>query len=345
LLKNSPNGASCLDGTPPGYYYAPGSGKGMSSWYIHHMGGGWCTTMETCYDRSFQGLGSTNGYPDTYDLDDGYFSEDPAVNPLMATWNKSLFIYCDGSSFSGNNQTVTVYKNRPLYFRGFMNLNAYLTNLKETYPTFNTATDVVISGCSAGGLATFLHLDWWRDQFPSSTKVVGLQDSGFFLDYQAYGPALRWVFNQMNCSDGVNQKCIQHYQENSSSCIFAEHTSRYIETPIFHMQSKYDAWQVICILGKGDATSINQYGNLLRKKLLRSSLSNYKNGAFLDSCYHHCGCWDEISIKGQEVSKAFQTFYNTGYFREIDESQYPCDCCNCAWNIHSNNTIPDWCLA
>ena len=52
------------------------------------------------------------------------------------------------------------------------------------------ATDVVISGVSAGALAVYLTLDRWcerlREVAPSAT-CVGLPDSGFFLDYQAPG--------------------------------------------------------------------------------------------------------------------------------------------------------------
>ena len=43
------------------------------------------------------------------------------------------------------------------------------------------ATDVVVSGCSAGGLATYLHVDDWASMFSKSVKVVGMPDSGFFL--------------------------------------------------------------------------------------------------------------------------------------------------------------------
>ena len=52
------------------------------------------------------------------------------------------------------------------------------------------ATDVVISGCSAGGLATFLHCDHWAAAIDKATtaetgagaKVACMPDSGFFLD-------------------------------------------------------------------------------------------------------------------------------------------------------------------
>ena len=37
----------------------------------------------------------------------GYFSIDPQQNPLMYNWNAVILRYCDGGSFSGNNETVT----------------------------------------------------------------------------------------------------------------------------------------------------------------------------------------------------------------------------------------------
>merc|ERR1711957_1089467 len=67
------------------------------------------------------------------------------------------------------------------------------------------ATDLVVSGCSAGGLATFLHTDQWCDalkSYNSSAKCVGLPDSGFFLDYQDA---------QVTCKpDGVDKWYIHH---------------------------------------------------------------------------------------------------------------------------------------
>jgi len=46
----------------------------------------------------------------------------------------------------------------------------------------------LLSGCSAGGLASILHCDEFRTLFPSSTKVKCLSDAGLFMD--AYFPNL-----------------------------------------------------------------------------------------------------------------------------------------------------------
>ena len=93
--------------------------------------------------------------------------------------------YCDGGSFSGNNETVTTYQNTSLYFRGKRVREAAYASLLAS--GLDKATDVVISGCSAGGLATYLHTDQWCDAIRAAApgvKCVGMPDSGFFLDHQ-----------------------------------------------------------------------------------------------------------------------------------------------------------------
>ena len=44
------------------------------------------------------------------------------------------------------------------------------------------ADQALLAGCSAGGLASVLHCDEFRDLFPDSTKVKCLSDAGLFLD-------------------------------------------------------------------------------------------------------------------------------------------------------------------
>lgn len=40
----------------------------------------------------------------------------------------------------------------------------------------------LLSGCSAGGLASVLHCDKFADLFPKTTKVKCVGDAGLFLD-------------------------------------------------------------------------------------------------------------------------------------------------------------------
>ena len=115
--------ALCLDGTPAGYYWRPGSGDGATKWYIHHEGGGWCQ-METplqnwpndnCLDRANNSnptawlarLGTLTADPPSQVWDVAYSSApDPAINPLMHNWNSVYLRYCDGGTFTGDSTTT-----------------------------------------------------------------------------------------------------------------------------------------------------------------------------------------------------------------------------------------------
>ena len=155
--KTGPDHAACLDGSAPLYYHRPGTGDGKNKWYIHHEGGGWCYNLEDCAGRAKGALGSTTPAVSkdtkTSNLGGGYFSTDPKVSPQMYNWNHVFLRYCDGGSFSGSNATSTEVKGQTLWFRGKHVLKAMATDLL-TNRDLKSSTDVVISGCSAGGLAT-----------------------------------------------------------------------------------------------------------------------------------------------------------------------------------------------
>jgi hypothetical protein len=322
-------GAVCIDGTPPAYYFRQGTGSGAKKWYIHHEGGGWCESVPDCYGRSKTDLGSSANYKATMDLGGGYFSNDPAANPMMYNWNVAYLKYCDGGSFSGNNETATVYQGNNLYFRGFRNLKAIFEDLSSNHG-LNVATDVVVSGCSAGGLATYLHVDWWRERLPQKAHVVGMPDSGFFLDYESashYHTGMIWVFNTMNATDGVNQDCIKGHPSDPWKCFFAEHTCPFIKTPTFPLQPEYDSWQIDNDLNSHDPVKINQYGAILTTLMKLNLLNRPQHGVFLDSCEHHCGGWGSIKIDGENQAQAFQNFYEGRKKVYIQGKDYPCTPC------------------
>ena len=85
--------AVCLDGSPGLYYHLPGTGTGVDKWYIHLEGGGWCSSVAACQGRSLTNLGSSANYTTTVSMNSGYFSLDPAANPLMYNWNVVYFKY------------------------------------------------------------------------------------------------------------------------------------------------------------------------------------------------------------------------------------------------------------
>lgn len=337
------SGSRCLDGSQPGYYLSKGHSDGINKWHIHHMGGGWCWDLRDCYERSKTYLGSTNiWWPRSgYDISGwgGYLSRDYKINPLMWNWNHVFLIYCDGGSFSGNNMTKTFYNGTELFFRGFRNLMNFKLDLQQRHSFFK-ATDIVISGSSAGGLATYLHLDWWahgtdvENMWRKSCRVIGLPDSGFFIDHNPlYSTKMRWVFDQMNIKGGLkivlNDDCIKS-QKIESNCIFPEYIIPHIRTPFFAIQSIFDSWQLTLEGYKeGNIKEINDYGVMFRERFISTVICENRNNIFLDSCYHHGGKWNEIIINNTNVGLAFQRFYNNGQdIKEyIQNESHPCEKC------------------
>ena len=75
---------------------------------------------------------------------------------------------------------------KPLYFRGHRILKAVLSTLSAKYG-LSAATEVLLTGCSAGGLSTYLHADFVHDSLtavaPQLAKFKAAPISGFFLDH------------------------------------------------------------------------------------------------------------------------------------------------------------------
>lgn len=142
-------------------------------------------------------------------------STDPAQNPLMYNWNAVELRYCDGASVSGDKPTPTNVSGTMLHFRGRAILDAEIKSILVDRG-MNKASDVVVSGCSAGGLATFLHCDYWAAGIANATggaaKVACMPDSGFFLDEDRgpkYHSNMKNVYTfQESSSAGLNAACV-----------------------------------------------------------------------------------------------------------------------------------------
>jgi hypothetical protein len=104
LIKASQeNGAVCLDGTTPNYYFRPGFAGGQNKFIVFIKGGGWCSGVssppvanctESCLYRSQMDLGSSNFDQAYLDYDRGDLSTNPNVNPLTYNWNAVYIMYC-----------------------------------------------------------------------------------------------------------------------------------------------------------------------------------------------------------------------------------------------------------
>lgn len=57
--------------------------------------------------------------------------------------------------------------------------------INEFYERMNKGNTVIVSGCSAGGLAAYYWVEYFRDVLPLNVKVLGVPDSGIFIDMKS----------------------------------------------------------------------------------------------------------------------------------------------------------------
>lgn len=80
---------------------------------------------------------------------------------FFASWTKVIVNYCDGSIHQGYVEEPIQYKDTHLYFRGAANVRSHLEWLAKEYG-LRDAERVMLTGVSAGGMATFLWSDYVR---------------------------------------------------------------------------------------------------------------------------------------------------------------------------------------
>ncbi|KAK9147175.1 hypothetical protein Sjap_007078 [Stephania japonica] len=351
LIKGADaKGAVCLDGTLPGYHLHPGFGSGANSWLIQLEGGGWCNSIRNCVYRKTTRRGSSKFMEKQIPFT-GILSDKPEENPDFYNWNRVKLRYCDGASFSGDGQDEALQ----LYFRG---QRIWLAGMEELMAHgMRSADQALLSGCSAGGLASILHCDEFRELFPATTKVKCLSDAGLFLDAidvsgnrtmrNFYGGVVKLQGVQKN----LPRSCTD--QLDPTSCFFPQNLIDNIKTPLFLLNAAYDAWQVQESLAPRAADPNNDWHDCklnhaqckvsqiqflqdFRNQMLDAikgvSKSN-KNGLFINSCFAHCqserqDTWfadDSPMIRDKSVALSVGDWFFDRVGVSAIDCPYPCD--------------------
>ncbi len=176
--------AKCLDGSPGAYYIWQGDPQRV---LLFIEGGGWCgdndlaSTTENCYQRSKTDLGSSTGYKPTQTFSQGILSDHP--ENYFNGWTRVFLKYCDGSGHQGTRSEPVLYKGAQLFFRGQNITLAQFESINKSNKIFtNAVTNLVLTGESAGGLATFHWTNYLASKLAKETKFWSIPDSGVFID-------------------------------------------------------------------------------------------------------------------------------------------------------------------
>jgi hypothetical protein len=316
---------ACLDGSPYGFYFVP-STTNSTKWTINIQGGGWCYDEEKCFERSQTKLGSSKFFAPTASracrnvLEDGTMDND---------CNYILLPYGDGASFSGFRPKpwpVPSNTSQKLYFRGIKNFDAVIDFAFEN--GLDKATEFVLTGSSAGGLSTFLHVDRVAERLakesPDCKHVRAAPFVGYFLDHDNfkhddnnYTAWMKYIHHMQNLTSGADggllKVCEKAYPENKHYCFMSPHMQQFIQTPFFMFNSKYDGWQLASILHtkwdtKEEQDAVIQYGNDFLEQL-KPVQTEPQNGAMITSCICH-GCpWDQFSLEGKTSYQHYADWY------------------------------------
>nr|CAB3473026.1 unnamed protein product [Digitaria exilis] len=344
VLKSAVDaGAVCMDGTPPAYHLDPGSGAGNNSWIVNLEGGGWCNNVRACQFRKTSRRGSSDLMEKEIPFG-GIMSNSPADNPDFYNWNRVKIRYCDGASFAGEGfdkaRQTFLYSLLPyhfsaengFYFRGQRIWDATIRHLLSI--GMASADQVLLTGCSAGGLAVILHCDEFQAFFPPATSGRGttvkcLADAGLFLD---------------------------------TYCFFPQYVIDGIKTPIFLLNAAYDAWQQLELIDQiqeslapnaadpsgawrtcksnrsaCDASQMKFLQDFRDEMVatVRGFSGSRSNGLFINSCFAHCqselpATWSNAaggspSIQNKGIAKSVGDWYFDRAEVKAVDCAYPCD--------------------
>ena len=356
-------GAKCLDGSNFKFSFTKGSGSGLNKFFFNWIGGAFCgidgfDTLESCYYRSQTWLGSSDFLPPNntfYSLNfsQGYFSNMPEYNPDFYNWNKISISYCDGSNHQGHLDEPLDYNGTKLWFRGYDNTISVFEYMRQNYNLFE-ASEVIVSGGSAGGQATYIWSHFLSTYFPSSVKLMGIPDAGMFLDvynYQTDCHLFRYLNNKIaNLTGSRNlplfKPCQYFGTDDVWKCMVAEYIVEDIQIPMFLVNSQDDfeamrtQYGVPCIVDDPYSCTEENKTRIaaFRSKFLDITLALKDKkpnwGFWLRTCFEHVyqGSWawygqtKNVFNRDLGVSKslkdALHEWYNDGNIRDYSISHY-----------------------
>ena len=268
-------GALCMDGSPYAYYIRRVNASvsaNPSKWVVFFQGGSLCVDPISCAQRVHTPLGSSTGYLQyTTDLTN-VLSTNRTQNPQLYDWNHVLLMYCSGDIFAGGTTSNATFASAgyPFYFAGAAITAAAIADLVATQGMAN-ATDVIVSGVSAGGIGSIINVDSFAAALPNA-RVVGYPQAGWFTVGATYPqwlilaggsptstlprpyydtiffPVLQPIFTIFGYTPPP--ACLGYFLSigqagNASLCASVPVLYNFIRSPLFVLENRFDTFQLV----------------------------------------------------------------------------------------------------
>ena len=251
--------------------------------------------------------------------------------------------YCSSDLHSG---TVTTPTNLTwgLYFSGHLIIQSIVDELKSTAGLDN-ATTVVLTGGSAGGIGTWINVDWLQSEL-TSAKVYGAPIAGFYAfatlytgqgHFQPPWPFNRevWPAHTKLWSSFVPTACAESLGEADASwCMLSNFSAPTVKAPMFVIEAQTDEVQLMYHdgvpgwAGRGKDKETNAF--LLewkqnQTKQLETTLKA-SDGWFNPACWLHTAFDSKApTIESQSFVEAFDDWFRGRTVRLADACGILCN--------------------
>jgi ribosome maturation protein SDO1 len=316
--------ARCLDGSPAGFYSDLASTAVSKKWIIYLEGGGICNTKSDCTSRSHTALGSSTKWGSSKSFS-SILSSDASENPDFNTWAHIFVPYCSGDVYAG---TITEPTNETfgLYFSGHLIVAAVIDYLIAA-GSLDSATDVILTGSSAGGLGTYNNIDYVASRL-SGVRVVGVPQGGWYFPYVA--TYSRWEQGLPPDFDGkpyydlyhsyLNENCVSAHKTNPWNCTTVLIIYPYIKTPLYVAENMYDSDKILarlhCPHEVNDKTIefAMYYGLEARRSMEMVGNSTKHDGIYMPACFDHTGDLSKFTTSPKINGTTFAESLGDWYF-------------------------------
>jgi len=268
-------------------------------------------------------------------------------------WNRVKVRYCDGASYFGDvEDEIQEYQ---IYFRGQRIWQAIMHDL--LVKGMDKADQGLLSGCSAGGLASFLHCDNFQELFSKNAKVKCLGDAGFFVDMKDISGAyhIRSFYNEVVTTQEIVNRLPKSCtsQMDPTRCFFPQYLLPSIQTPVFVLNAAYDSWQIQNILAPAIADPHGHWkkckwnikdctpSQLAILQEFRTQMLNAlqvfndsrSGGMFINSCFTHCQTEMQVTwfspnsprLNNKTIAEVVGDWYFDRKVTKDIDCPYPCD--------------------
>ena len=333
--------ARCLDGSIGGYYaQQTDSVEDKNKWVIYLNGGGECDNEESCWEQTSNALGSSKYFENESDTSSWYLASDYCpYNPTLCTWNHVMDPYCSQDLHSGQ-RTEADDDTFGLYFSGHHVLVATLDELDKAPYNFKDATDIIVSGVSAGGIGVWMNVDYIAKRYPEA-RVTGVSIAGMYF-YATYYEGenhtdpgnmadfreAAWPTTYELYDAFVDADCKDAYEEIGESagpCMILNTSYPYINSDSFVVQAQtdsvvltgHDNWPSDYMYEPPEQEFMYQWKDNMTVALGPLMVANGtsdshqpRSGVFAAACYTHGGFTHSYPIiDGVNFYEAFDRFY------------------------------------